>query len=433
MENSNEFEWEYIDSGYDLSEDLQSHKSQRLCEALNKCLIDGNHIVLKDFLKEKAIQGKNIPIINSAIAQLLRSKSFNYDYYWSFVRLLIEHNASLFMTTICDNTTSSVFIPECNSEELDVIVEHAFKASDKLRQALRIVSVVSSQLTYEQKNYILASCLQGSNPGTLKFAFDILNLPPQFVISFLRNKLDNDVALFTLFEYYRIAHDNHEIASDTVIEVFSIPYINILLFELKKKGDRCRDIAELIEYELNISDSCKNKKLYRLVSERGLLGFLNYYSKVLSRARVRERIDNLIFETQEYSFKLIGSLSNYYVLFHNATGLHSLLPKDLCRGRISPQLHAFIYNFDKKNKVLYVNQLPLPKNYKNPNILEYGSVVEVSFSKRKGRLYPQIRKHTSLIHIRVRNMFRIGDYKRRYKAVVRKRISDFCYLVDIIS
>lgn len=433
MADNNEFEWEHLDSEKSISENLNSHESSRLCEAFNKFLIDGNHQMLISFLEKKAVQGKDIPIINNAIAQLLKSRFFNYDNYWSFVRILVMHNASLFMTTICNNTTSSVFIPECNSEDLDVIVNYAFKATDKLRQAISIVSVVSSQLTYEQKSYILTSCLQSSNPETLKYAFDTLNLPPQFVISFLRNKLDNDVALFTLFEYYRIAHDNHEIASNTVIEVFSIPYINILLFELKKKGDRCRDIAELIEYELNISDSCKNKKLYRLVSERGLLGFLNYYSKVLSRARVRERIDNLIFETQEYSFKLIGSLSNYYVLFHNATGLHSLLPKDLCRGRISPQLHAFIYNFDKKNKVLYVNQLPLPKNYKNPNILEYGSVVEVSFSKRKGRLYPQIRKHTSLIHIRVRNMFRIGDYKRRYKAVVRKRISDFCYLVDIIS
>lgn len=433
MADNNEFEWEHLDSEKSIRENLNSHESSRLCEAFNKFLIDGNHQMLISFLEKKAVQGKDIPIINNAIAQLLKSRFFNYDNYWSFVRILVMHNASLFMTTICNNTTSSVFIPECNSEDLDVIVNYAFKATDKLRQAISIVSVVSSQLTYEQKSYILTSCLQSSNPETLKYAFDTLNLPPQFVISFLRNKLDNDVALFTLFEYYRIAHDNHEIASNTVIEVFSIPYINILLFELKKKGNRCRDIAELIEYELSISDSCKNKKLYRLVSERGLLGFLNYYSKVLSRARVRERIDNLIFETQEYSFKLIGSLSNYYVLFHNATGLHSLLPKDLCRGRISPQLHAFIYNFDKKNKVLYVNQLPLPKNYKNPNILEYGSVVEVSFSKRKGRLYPQIRKHTSLIHIRVRNMFRIGDYKRRYKAVVRKRISDFCYLVDIIS
>ena len=434
MADVNEFEWEHIDSQNDIIENLRSHESQRLCEAFNKFLIDGNHQMLISFLKKKAVQGRDIPIINNAIAQLLKSRFFNYDNYWSFVRILVMHNASLFMTTICNNTTSSVFIPECNSEDLDDIVNYAFKATDKLRQAISIVSVVSSQLTYEQKSYILTSCLQSSNPETLKYAFDTLNLPPQFVISFLRNKLDNDVALFTLYEYYRRAHKNHEISNDTVVEVFSIPYINILLFELKKKGNKCKDVAELIEYELNLIDICKNKKLYKLVTERGHGGFANYYGKILSKARVKERIENLILDTKEYSFKLIGSLPNYYVLQHCGTGLRSLLPKDLCScpGQVHGLLHAYIYCFDKKNKVLFINQSPLPHNYKNPFILEYGSVVDVSFSKRKGRLCPHIRNHTSLIQIKVRNIYRIRDYKRKYKAVVQKRISDFCYLVDVI-
>ena len=61
----------------------------------------------------------------------------------------------------------------------------------------------------------------------------VLKIPiielPAFVISFLRNKLDNPVVLYTLYDYYHVANKNKEISNNTLIEVYSIPYINILI------------------------------------------------------------------------------------------------------------------------------------------------------------------------------------------------------------
>ena len=412
----------------------ETQESNILCDTLNNLILNQDYDSLRSFLKEKAFRGKNMPIINRSIALLLRSESFNYNHYWTLVNILISHNATLFLATIYKNTVAGISLPPCEPLVLNEIINKALQATDKLRYAIGIIGFVYNQLSFEQKIQILTSCLKTNSSGTLKFAFETLKLPPPFVISFLRNKIDNTVVLYTLYDYYRTAYQNNEITENTTVEVFSIPYINILILDLRRSGNTMStDVADLIEYELKLDDYCKNLHLYNLVSEQGYKGFSIYYSKLKIEAHIKENVENLELYNRKYPFRVIGKTSKYYILFNNSTHQHSLLPMELSEGIEKPLTSAYIYKINKKKNVLYVNQLPVPKGYKEPSLLDIGSIVDVSFSLRNERLIPRLRNHTNLLRIIVQNILMVKDYKLKYKAIVKKRLNDFLFLVDIID
>jgi hypothetical protein len=405
MTDNNGFEWTAkIENNSENTALTPTRDSNVLANTLNSLILDGDFQAVKDFLKEKAFTGRNIPIINAGISQLLKSEKFHYINFWAFVRVLVMHDASLFLSTISKNISHDMPIPPCDPTALDDIIKNAFMAIDKLHHAINLISIVSKQLTFEQKEFILNSCLNTKNPETLSQAFKMLDMPPAFVISYLRNKLDNPVVLYTLYDYYHVANKNKEISNNTLIEVFSIPYINILINDLKNKGGKCRDVAYLIEYDLRIVNQCKNKKLYRDVCEFGHKGYNTYYATIRGKERIKENISNLIFNDKNYNFKVIGKLKNYHVLLHTTTGLRTLLPIDLSVNVPEDQVQAFIYKHDKKNGVLYASQIKVPKHYVEPCLLDIGSKVVISFSLYNGVLYPHLRRLTGLFSVKVSNM-----------------------------
>ena len=434
MVDNSDFEWETANENKSENNRIVPKRdSSILADTLNTLIQEGDFQAVKDFLKEKAFKGRNIPIINACISQLLKSEKFYYINFWAFVRVLVMHDASLFLATISKSISHDKSIPPCEPATLDDIIKSAFMAIDKLHHAINLISIVSKQLSFEQKEYILNSCLNTKNPDTLSQAFKMLDMPPAFVISFLRNKLDNPVVLYTLYDYYHVANKNKEISNNTLIEVFSIPYINILINDLKSKEGKCRDVAYLIEYDLRIVSQCKNKKLYRAVSELGHKGFNTYYATIRGKERIKENISNLIFNDKNYNFKVIGKLKNYHVLLHTTTGLRTLLPIDLSINVPDDQAHAFIYKHDKKNGVLYASQMEVPKHYVEPNLLDIGSEVIISFSLYNGVLYPHLRRLTGLFSVKVSNMHIVDDFRLKYKAIVKKEIDTFRYLVKIID
>lgn len=434
MTDNNGFEWTAkIENNSENTALTPTRDSNVLANTLNSLILDGDFQAVKDFLKEKAFTGRNIPIINAGISQLLKSEKFHYINFWAFVRVLVMHDASLFLSTISKNISHDMPIPPCDPTALDDIIKNAFMAIDKLHHAINLISIVSKQLTFEQKEFILNSCLNTKNPETLSQAFKMLDMPPAFVISYLRNKLDNPVVLYTLYDYYHVANKNKEISNNTLIEVFSIPYINILINDLKNKGGKCRDVAYLIEYDLRIVNQCKNKKLYRDVCEFGHKGYNTYYATIRGKERIKENISNLIFNDKNYNFKVIGKLKNYHVLLHTTTGLRTLLPIDLSVNVPEDQVQAFIYKHDKKNGVLYASQIKVPKHYVEPCLLDIGSKVVISFSLYNGVLYPHLRRLTGLFSVKVSNMHIVDDFRAKYRAKVKKKIGDFRYLVEIID
>ena len=238
MADNNDFEWEIKNTEEGRIENNEIQDSKILCDTFNNLILNQDYDSLRSFLKEKAYRGKNIPIINKSIAQLLRSESFNYNQYWTLVNILISHNATLFLATIYKNTVSRASLPPCEPLVLNKIINSALQATDKLRYAVGIIGFVYNQLSFEQKIQVLTTCLNTNSSETLKFAFETLKLPPPFVISFLRNHIDNTVVLYTLYDYYRTAYQNNEIIDYATVEVFSIPYINILLLDLRREGNK---------------------------------------------------------------------------------------------------------------------------------------------------------------------------------------------------
>ena len=434
MVDNSDFEWEAAsENNSENKRIILKNNSSILADTLNTLILEGDFQSLMTFLKEKAVPGRNMRVINDCIFQLLKSESFHYINFWAFVRALVAHDASLFLATISKSISQDKSIPPCDPVTLEEIVNKAFKTTDKLNHAINLLSLVSKQLSFEQKEYILNACLKTNNPNALNQAFKMLEMPPSFVISFLRNKLENPVVLYTLYDYYHIANKKKIVSDNTIIEVFSIPYINVLVSELKKRGGQCKDVADLIEYDLQIVSRCKNQKLYKLVSNLGHEGFLQFYTTKRGKERMKEKIDKLIFSSQIYRFKVIGQLKNYHVLLHMGTNLRTLLPKELSDNVCGGQINAFIYKHDKTNNVLYACQKEVPKNYVEPTLLEIGSEVIISFSLRNGVLYPQLRRITGLFKVKVSNLDKVDNYRLKYKAVVKKEIGAFRYLVKIID
>ena len=126
-------------------------------------------------------------------------------------------------------------------------------------------------------------------------------------------------------------------------------------------------------------------------------------------------------------------MKNYYVLLHTSTNLRTLLPIELSDNVSEDQTHAFLYKYDKINNVLYASQKKVPKKYVEPRLLDIGSEVIISFSLRNGILYPHLRRLTGLFKVKVHNIYRVDDYRSKYRAIIKKKIGDFRYLVEIID
>lgn len=172
MTDNNGFEWTAeIENNSENTVLITNKDSSVLANTLNSLILDGDIQAVKDFLKEKAFTGCNIPIINACISKLLKLKKFNYINFWAFVRVLVMHDASLFLTTISKSISHDLPIPPCDPATLDDIIKNAFMAIDKLHHAINLISIVSKQLSFEQKEFILNSCLNTKNPETLNQAF----------------------------------------------------------------------------------------------------------------------------------------------------------------------------------------------------------------------------------------------------------------------
>ena len=429
MNCNNDFEWD-IPKQENFAGNVPYYETNNA--SIAKLFLEGDENSILNFLQKNA-NGRNIPLINQNLSEVLRDQSFDYSKYWSFIRILISFNASLFMTTIYKNSVPSLIPPINEISTLNEIVDYAFKSKEKLKYAIGILGPVRSQLSYNQKQFILSSCLNSSSLDLLKYACDSLQMPPSIVVNFLRNKLDNDVALFTLYMYYHEASSRGDVSENTIIEVFSYAYINMLLLEMKKMGGKSQDIAYVIEFDLFKDSKCKNKSLYKLIQQKGHNGFSLYYAKKALESQTKNHIDGIVLNTKKYTFKPIGELYNYYILLNTNTNLHALLPKILCDSYNRQQLHAYIYQFDKTNQILYVNQKPLPKEFNNPSILKIGDTIEISFSLRNGNLYPRVRNLTNIFKVKVANINDATNYKLRYKAVIRKMFNSFSYLVEIVD
>ena len=83
--------------------------------------------------------------------------------------------------------------------------------------------------------------------------------------------------------------------------------------------------------------------------------------------------------------------------------------------------------------MLFASQKEIPKNYVEPCLLDIGSEVIISFSFRNGILFPHLRRLTSLFSVRVNNIHMVDDSKAKYRAIVKKKIGNFRYLVEIID
>ena len=77
--------------------------------------------------------------------------------------------------------------------------------------------------------------------------------------------------------------------------------------------------------------------------------------------------------------------------------------------------------------------MEVPKHYVEPNLLDIGSEVIISFSLYNGVLYPHLRRLTGLFSVKVSNMHIVDDFRLKYKAIVKKEIDTFRYLVKIID
>ena len=177
------------------------------------------------YLNEHA-KGRNIPNILEDVKSYLQSEEFVYVDYWYFIDALVSYQASLFLATLAKNSPDEKVIPECDESILSEIVRDAFGAEDKISHALNLIRPCRKQLSYQQVEIIIRSCVKTHNPDLIGEVFLFLDISPSIAINVLKTNLNNLAAAYALYKYYSAAKTKNLITQETVVEVFSYPYIS---------------------------------------------------------------------------------------------------------------------------------------------------------------------------------------------------------------
>lgn len=377
-------------------------------------------------------KGRNIPIILDDVKTYICSPEFPFVDYWYFVDTLINYNASLFLATLAKYSPNESVIPECDDNLLSNIINNAFKAEDKIYHALHLIKPCKKQLSYELADIIIKSCVRINNPDLIGEAFLFLTIPPSIAINILKDNIDSMAAAFALYNYYRVTESKKMISEQTIIEVFSYPYISSLVNNLEKLGEPQKIVGKMISNTVFHSTYPIDKKLVRVIKENGYVGFQCYLRQKTHEKDIKNNLKNIA-KTNIYNFYVICRLENHYLVYCRTLNRRALLPIEslIDKVELNPkeQIHAYVSHFDNRHNVLFAYQRNIESKIELINV---GSFVEISFSIREEKLYSTVRNYTNLLNANVVNINFITDYKAKYLGKIIRRNSFFDYEVELI-
>ena len=246
------------------------------------------------YLNEHA-KGRNIPNILEDVKSYLQSEEFVYVDYWYFIDALVSYQASLFLATLAKNSPDEKVIPECDESILSEIVRDAFGTEDKISHALNLIRPCRKQLSYQQVEIIIRSCVKTHNPDLIGEVFLFLDISPSIAINVLKTNLNNLAAAYALYKYYSAAKTKNLITQETVVEVFSYPYISSLIKELEGMDAPRQVIGKLISNIVFGNGYKIDRNLLILINKRGYQGYACYFTQKNHKQEIQERNEKYFF------------------------------------------------------------------------------------------------------------------------------------------
>lgn len=384
------------------------------------------------YLNEHA-KGRNIPNILEDVKSYLQSEEFVYVDYWYFIDALVSYQASLFLATLAKNSPDEKVIPECDESILSEIVRDAFGTEDKISHALNLIRPCRKQLSYQQVEIIIRSCVKTHNPDLIGEVFLFLDISPSIAINVLKTNLNNLAAAYALYKYYSAAKTKNLITQETVVEVFSYPYISSLIKELEGMDAPRQVIGKLISNIVFGNGYKIDRNLLILINKRGYQGYACYFTQKNHKQEIQERVRNISF-TKTYDFLVIKRLPHHYLLKCSLLDSRALLPLSSMIGKENPskntQIKAYILKVFKYPKILLVYQR---EQDHNEYLLNIGDKIDISFSLRNSKIIPRSRNLADLIDVSITNIEFVRNYKDRYIGEVVKQNSMFSYEIRLLG
>lgn len=396
-------------------------------------------ITKKDWMKvssyfDKNLYGGNIPQIRREITDiLLQCDSVNEKL--EIADFLLGYNTSIFLATVSNEKlyTSKV---DLNLNLLDSIIKRAFSCEDKLKYAIGILRAFERYLSLKEYDYIKEKCRNLNSYSEFNEFLTIVFESDEAKIDYLSDSVGNPVTAFALYQTYLNLENANLVKENSPAAEFRPSHIRSLCAKYSMVNSYLGNaLVSLIKNNVLHEDIC-TPELKREVEENGFAGFQSYLQKKEHLEKSKAAMESLTIGAQINGLRYIKTIGDYYLFTENKTSSYALMDKTLCVEIPSKDIpiHATIVKIlqHKGKTVFVVTQKTMSTEYKMPDLIKVGDLIEVGFMQNQnGDWYPTSNNYWKILTLRFKNRPADIDYRKKQTVKVIKPFNFFTYLVEI--
>ena len=406
--------------------------SQKPEKAMDKDELDfsnligaGNEMALKEVFKGFLKSGRNIPVGQGHVRDILSICRNNED-FWLTIKCLLECNVNIYRSPIVvyfQNNPSALFTPDLNT--LDSIIKLIFTTNEKIEKNLYFLYPFRSLLTKDMLSFIKSRISDFSRPEDYHAYGSIFNFSSEDLIDYCLENI-TPASYYCIYEVIQKI-SKKEGGTRARKEVGSI----------SNRIDDRRIEGKLIKDLLNYEFRNKNVLTADLVVIKS--GGFDEYIKICrsseGKKKHKELLDNLSsYVGKRVDARYVATYQNHYYL-SLSPGIRVLLPKNMATEKPSAAALTSVYiaMADRNYNTLYATQ-KIPADYKKITqtpLLNNGDIIEVTFDIN-GK--PEPHKCYKKVKIAIQSFPNKFDSRARYKARVVRQVSDkYHYLVNLMQ
>ena len=385
----------------------------------------GNETALKEVFKGYMKSGRNIPVGQGHVRDILSICRNNAD-FWLTIKCLLECNVNIYRSPIVvyfQNNPNTLFTPDLNT--LDSIIKLLFSTNEKIEKNLYFLYPFRSLLTKDMLSFIKSRISGLSRPEDYHVYGSIFNFSSEDLIDYCLENI-TPASYYCIYEVIQKI-SKKEGGTRARKEVGSI----------SNRIDDRRIEGKLIKDLLNYEFRNKNVLTADLVVIKS--GGFDEYIKICrsseGKKKHKELLDNLSsYVGKRVDARYVATYQNHYYL-SLSPGIRVLLPKNMATEKPSAAALTSVYiaMADRNYNTLYATQ-KIPADYKKITqtpLLNNGDIIEVTFDIN-GK--PEPHKCYKKVKIAIQSFPNKFDSRARYKARVVRQVSDkYHYLVNLMQ
>ena len=385
----------------------------------------GNETALKEVFKGYLVSGRNIPVGQGHVRDILSVCRSKED-FWLTIKCLLECNVNIYRSPIVvyfQNNPYALYNPDLNT--LDTIIKLIFSTDEKIEKNLYFLYPFRTLLTKDMLSFIKSKISGLSRPEDYQIYGSLFNFSSEDLIDYCLEHV-TPASYYCIYEVLQKI-SKKEGASSAKKEVGSI----------SSKIDDRRIEGKLIKDLLYYEFKKKNVITADLVMIKS--GGFDEYIKICRSSEGKKKHQDLLNNASSYvgkrvDAKYVATYQNHYYL-SLPPGIRVLLPKNVATEKPSATSMTSVYiaMADRNYDTLYATQ-KIPADYKKITqtpLLNNGDIIEVTFDIN-GK--PEPHKCYKKVKIAIQSYPKKFDSRARYKARVIRQVSDkYHYLVNLIQ